>query len=284
VDTEPDVGAHFNYFHIHVCSHLLLFFPYSLTMWVVHCPLFYAITQAQVRRTHSRTRTHRTRIDRTRTHRHTHTRAHAHMQTSNRQMSAQEHVSFSWSCRLLAGLTPAALLFSLPLVASPWHLARCILLVYGPLLACMALLPAIRSPRAKSLTLLLTAMLIYGGRLAVDSTDHGGLKLEHSSLVGTYPMKRTTRMALISARVRGAAFVGSLVARHYPAFVANSALYVLGFLWVHYADAPSVGHPPPAEPEGESQWVLILFGALSFLVPPAHPSAPCVFATTHCLG
>lgn len=198
-----DVGAHFNYFHIHVCSHLLLFFPYSLTMWVVHCPLFYAITQAQ------------------------------------------EHVSFSWSCRLLAGLTPAALLFSLPLVASSWHLAQCVLLVYGPLLVCVALRPAIRSPRAKSITLLLAAMLIYGGRLAVGSTDHAGLKLAHSSLV---------------------AFVGSLVARHYPAFVANSALYVLGFLWVHYADAPSVGHPPPAEPKGESQWVLILFGTLSFLV------------------
>jgi hypothetical protein len=43
-----DMGAHFNYFHINIGSHLLLFFPCALTMWVVHCPLFYSISQAKV--------------------------------------------------------------------------------------------------------------------------------------------------------------------------------------------------------------------------------------------
>jgi hypothetical protein len=65
-----------------------------------------------------------------------------------------------------------------------------VLLVYGPLIACVAVVrPSAKSSLAsetKSALLLLAAALVYCGRLALDSTDVESIKIAHSSLSGTH--------------------------------------------------------------------------------------------------
>jgi hypothetical protein len=115
---------------------------------------------------------------------------------------SQEHVSFSWRLILLGALTPAilfALALSLPLGSVSWHLGKGVMLIYGPPLACVGLRPDFR--RSQPALLALAALLIYGGRLVAESTDFDDIKVEHSSLAGTFGILiESCRRELICSR------------------------------------------------------------------------------------